>query len=269
VPTGQVVPLARPELQQLTAAAAAFLAQPSLAASTRRSYQQTLDRLERELGAAQLLEDLTVEAVAAVCAAWSRCAPATWNRHVATLGSFVAYCHRHRWLTTDLAGELERRPEPADRTKAITLPELERLWKRDDVAVREKALWRFLYETAARASEALSINVEDVDLDNKRVPGPLQRWRSRLAPPPDRLGPAAPHADRRAPPRPAVPRRPPPPSPPARPPRWTAARRPAGRGCPTTAPRRYSTRPPAGEPSTSCVTARSPTWPSRTPACRC
>jgi integrase/recombinase XerD len=35
--------------------------------------------------------------------------------------------------------------------------------------VREKALWRLLYETAARASEALSINVEDVDLDNKRV----------------------------------------------------------------------------------------------------
>jgi integrase len=35
--------------------------------------------------------------------------------------------------------------------------------------VREKALWRFLYETAARATEALSINVEDLDLDNKRV----------------------------------------------------------------------------------------------------
>jgi integrase len=35
--------------------------------------------------------------------------------------------------------------------------------------VREKALWRFLYETAARASEALAINVEDLDLDNKRV----------------------------------------------------------------------------------------------------
>jgi integrase len=168
VPTGQVVPLA--ELQQLAAAAVAFLAQPSLAASTRRSYQQTLDRLARELGAAQLLEDLTVEAVtAAVSAAWSRCAPATWNRHVATVGSFVAYCRRRRWLTSDLAGDLERRPEPADRTKAIPLAELERLWKRDDVAVRDKALWWFLYETAARASEALSINVEDVDLDNKRV----------------------------------------------------------------------------------------------------
>ena len=64
---------------------------------------------------------------------------------------------------------MERRPEPADRTKAIPLPELERLWRRDTISVRDKALWRFLYETAARATEALSVNVEDVDLDNKRV----------------------------------------------------------------------------------------------------
>ena len=35
--------------------------------------------------------------------------------------------------------------------------------------MREKALWRLLYETAARASEALSINVEDLELENKRV----------------------------------------------------------------------------------------------------
>jgi integrase len=171
VPTiGEVVSLARPDREQsLGAAAAAFLAQPSLAPTTRRSYQQTLDRLERKLGAEYPLEDLTVEAVTvAVTTAWGRCAPATWNRHVATVRSFVAYCRR-RWLTSDLAGDLARRPEPADRTKAIPLVELERLWKRDDVAVREKALWRFLYETAARATEALSLNVEDLDLDNKRV----------------------------------------------------------------------------------------------------
>jgi hypothetical protein len=35
---------------------------------------------------------------------------------------------------------------------------------REDVKVREKALWRLLQETAARASEALSINVEDLEL---------------------------------------------------------------------------------------------------------
>src|SRR3954451_12572030 len=40
--------------------------------------------------------------------------------------------------------------------------ELERLWRRDDIAVREKALWRLLYESAARAQELLSLNAEDV-----------------------------------------------------------------------------------------------------------
>jgi integrase len=35
--------------------------------------------------------------------------------------------------------------------------------------VREKALWRLLYETAARASEALALHIEDLELNNKRV----------------------------------------------------------------------------------------------------
>jgi integrase len=113
---------------------------------------------------------LTVDQVtAAVTGAWGGRAPATWNRHVATVRSFLGFCRRRRWLVDDLAVDLEHRPEPADRTKAIPLPALERLWRRDDLGVREKALWRFLYETAARAAEALSINVEDLDLDNKRV----------------------------------------------------------------------------------------------------
>ncbi len=166
---GRVLPLtttARP----LGQAAATFLAQPDLAVSTRRSYHQTLSRLERELGTDQPLATLTVDQItAAVAAAWGGRAPATWNRHVATVRSFLGFCRRRRWLADDLAVELQRRPEPADHTKAIPLPELERLWRRDDIGVREKALWRFLYETAARATEALSINIEDLDLDNKRV----------------------------------------------------------------------------------------------------
>jgi hypothetical protein len=47
---GRVVPLIA-TARLLGEAAAAFLAQPDLAASTRRSYQQTLGRLERDLGA--------------------------------------------------------------------------------------------------------------------------------------------------------------------------------------------------------------------------
>ena len=166
---GRVVPLTT-TARLLGEAAAAFLAQPDLAASTRRSYQQTLGRLERELGTDQPLASLTTDQLtAAVTGAWGGRAPATWNRHVATVRSFLGFCRRRRWLAEDLTVDLERLPEPTDRTKAIPLAELERLWRHDDIGIREKALWRLLYETAARASEALSINIEDLELDNKRV----------------------------------------------------------------------------------------------------
>jgi integrase len=113
---------------------------------------------------------LTVNRVTvAVTAAGGGRAPATWNRHLATVRAFLGFCRQRRWLPDDLTVDLQRRREPADRTKAIPFPELERLWRRDDLGVREKALSRFLYETAARATEALSVNIEDLDLDNKRV----------------------------------------------------------------------------------------------------
>jgi integrase len=36
--------------------------------------------------------------------------------------------------------------------------------------MREKTLWRLLYESAARAGDILALNMEDLDLDNRRAP---------------------------------------------------------------------------------------------------
>ncbi len=47
---------------------------------------------------------------------------------------------------------------------------VERLLTRCDIPLREKTLWRMLYETAARASEVLALNIEDLDLDARRAP---------------------------------------------------------------------------------------------------
>ena len=103
---GRVVPLTTSD-QAVVAAAATFLAHPSLARSTRRSYDQTLTRLMRELGSDRPLSTLTVEAVTlAVMAAWGGRAPATWNRQVATVRSFLAFCRRRRWLVEDLTTDL-------------------------------------------------------------------------------------------------------------------------------------------------------------------
>jgi integrase len=160
----------RERMPVLGEAVDAFLAQPDLAASSRRFYAQTLGRLRDAVGADRPLQHLGAREVErAAVEAWGVLAPATWNRHVATLRSFSSFCCRHGWLQEAIADGLERRREPVDRTKAISYAQLERLWRRDDVAVREKALWRLLYETAARAGEVLSLNVEDLDLDNKRT----------------------------------------------------------------------------------------------------
>jgi integrase len=60
---------------------------------------------------------------------------------------------------------VERRREPTNATRALPRAAIERALSRRDVPLREKTLWRLLYETAARASEVLALNIDDLDLD--------------------------------------------------------------------------------------------------------
>jgi integrase/recombinase XerD len=53
--------------------------------------------------------------------------------------------------------------------RALTRAQLERLFARRDLPLRERTLWRLLYETAARANELLALDVEDLDLANRRA----------------------------------------------------------------------------------------------------
>ena len=55
-----------------------------------------------------------------------------------------------------------------DTTRALTRGQVAAIW-RLDVPVREKTLWRMLYETAARAEEILQLDVEDLGLPDKRA----------------------------------------------------------------------------------------------------
>jgi integrase/recombinase XerD len=96
-------------------------------------------------------------------------APATWNRELATLRSAVGWWRSHGWLAVDPTYGLERRRDQVDRTRALNRRQLERLFARRDLPLRERTLWRLLYETAARANELLALNVEDLDLANRRA----------------------------------------------------------------------------------------------------
>ena len=105
----------------------------------------------------------------AAARAWGHLGPATWNRNIAALRSFLRWYSHDDELPARLMRHLRRRREPADRTRAIPYPVLERLFTRESVPLREKTLWRLLYESAARAGEILALDVEDLDLTNHRA----------------------------------------------------------------------------------------------------
>jgi integrase/recombinase XerD len=88
---------------------------------------------------------------------------------LATLRAAVGWWRRRGWLALDPTADLVRRREQVDRTRALIRGQLERLFSRRDLALRERTLWRLLYKTAARAGELLALDVEDLDLANRRA----------------------------------------------------------------------------------------------------
>jgi integrase/recombinase XerC/integrase/recombinase XerD len=147
----------------------AFLAAVDLSPSSVRVYRQALEQLARGL-----LEDSPVRLDAghlerAAARAWGHLGPATWNRNRAILRSFLRWHSGDDQLRAGGTPHLRRRREPADRTRAVAYPVLERLFRRATIPLRERVLWRLLRETAGRASEILAFDVEDLDLPNKRA----------------------------------------------------------------------------------------------------
>jgi integrase/recombinase XerC/integrase/recombinase XerD len=167
--SGKVVAL-RPEAITIEAAARRFLSDRDLAPSTRRVYGGTLDALAAEVGPDTPLTDVTADAIEThLRGRYAQSTPSTFNRQVATLGSFFGWAQRRLLITADPTDGLERRRErrtarQATTQRAIDYADLEALWSRDDIALREKLLWKLLYESAGRANETLSLNVEDLDL---------------------------------------------------------------------------------------------------------
>jgi integrase len=140
-----------------------------LSSTSVRVYRQALGQLARELPG-RSLEGLDAEHLEhAAIRAWRHLGPATWNRNSAVLRSFLRWTLTDDQLAARLTLHLRRRREHTDRTRAVPYPVLERLFRRDTVGLREKVFWRLLYETAGRATEILSLDVEDLDLPNKRA----------------------------------------------------------------------------------------------------
>jgi integrase len=158
----------------MAAAVAAFLAHHQLSPGSRRVYAGALRVLQDHVGADTALALLDEARAAKQVAGWfhrryGQAAPATQVRQLAILRSACACWRQRAWLSTDPTADLERPKVSVDRTRALTREQVASQWRRDDIAQRERLPWRLLYETAARANEILSLDIEDLDLPNKRA----------------------------------------------------------------------------------------------------
>lgn len=142
--------------------------------NTARSYGIALRALTAELGADVAVAVLDEEAVADRVAGWfarrwGGAAAATANARMDGLGSAVSWWREQGWINGDPLRRVRRRPRTLDRTRSLDKAELEALLTRTHLPIRERTLWRLLYETAARAEEVLGLDVAELDLRNRRA----------------------------------------------------------------------------------------------------
>lgn len=141
-------------------------------AGTARVYGGVYRALLAALGAGTPLTDLTADKLSGwFTTRWGSAKPATWDTRRGALRSLLNYCETQGWITSaaDLIRGVQRRKRPADRSRAIPRASIERLLARDGLALREKLLWKMLYESAARSAEVLRLDAGDLDLANRRA----------------------------------------------------------------------------------------------------
>jgi integrase/recombinase XerD len=119
----------------------------------------TLAVLDRPDGAVVMAESFAVRA-ALVDAD-------TVNRELSVFKAAAGWWRSRGWIATDPTDGVERRPAPPDWTRALTRDQVAVLFELK-AGLREKTLWRLLYETCARAEEILTLDIEDLVLTDKR-----------------------------------------------------------------------------------------------------
>jgi integrase len=169
---GTVHALGRRQPEPLGDAIAAYLT--SLAgpekAGTRKTFSVPLRAMAAEFGPDLDVAALDGQRLAAwFTARWEPRAANTWNVALVAIRLACVYWRDQGWMAADPTTLLRRRDLPPDRSRAVSRAEVESLLTREDIPLRDKTLWRMLYETAARSAEVLRLDVQDLDLPNRRA----------------------------------------------------------------------------------------------------
>lgn len=169
----------------LPVAIARFLAAPSarqrpLADSTRHTYAKTLALLHTARRGDLPAPFTPTTSVAALDAdgdkllTWFRArygtaSANTWNTSRSTLRSACEYWADQGWLAAGVVDELELHGTVRGAPRVRRRGDIAALLDRRDLPLRDRTLWSLLYDSAARAHEVLALDVDELDLDNRRA----------------------------------------------------------------------------------------------------
>lgn len=147
-----------------------FLDQPDLLERTVRTYRASLEQLIEDLGGATPVEAVTTEAVEHhLQHRFGERSASYFNRNRAAMSSLFALAVRKRWLAYNPVEDVSRRKQRSTPDRALRFEELQAAWTDPTVALRDRTLWVMLYETAARTTEVLSLNVEDCQFNERQA----------------------------------------------------------------------------------------------------
>lgn len=137
--------------------------------NTARNYGIGVSKTVEKLGGGRPLESVTDDELGEILEQlWGSAAVNTWNARRASVQSWLSWCRERGYDGPSVPAWAKRLTPPDSETPARSKPEIDRLIGRRDIHLREKTLWRMLYETAARSDEILGLNIEDLDFAGRR-----------------------------------------------------------------------------------------------------
>lgn len=144
-----------------------FLEGSSFARRTRESYSEDLAPLFATCGQAPI-PTLTVEVVQAFLARQESLAPATYNRRLAALRSFIRWLRTQGWQIEEILEKVERKPEGKQIPRALDAQRVESVLRQIPDS-RDRALFWLIYDGGLRCQEALAIDIEDISWPDRSI----------------------------------------------------------------------------------------------------
>lgn len=156
-------------LEQVTLSKAfvQFLESTSFARRTRESYADDLAPLLTEVGHAPV-DALTVESIQGYLARQDRLSPATYNRRLAALRSFLHFLQCQGYRTEGLLAGIERKPERTRAPRALDAQRVEAVLRQISDP-RDRALFWLIYDGGLRCQEALAIDIENISWPDRSI----------------------------------------------------------------------------------------------------